>query len=184
MIAELKQNIDLTLVVEAGGVELTRRGTRHVGLCPFHAEKTPSFYVFQDQRFKCFGCGFSGDCIDFVMKYYSLSFREALKFLGIERGRITPKVRRNIKRRKHQSALVKEFRSWEQKYGSYVSDLWHKTKRLMMYGIPLEDLDLYAPLFHMLPVWEYHRDILINGSDELKFELYKEAPKCKNRHLI
>jgi hypothetical protein len=184
MIAELKQNIDLVSVVESSGVELARRGTRHVGLCPFHTEKTPSFFVFQDNHYKCFGCGERGDVIDFVQKLYGLSFPDALKHLGIQQGRITPEVKRDIERRNRRAKLVREFRDWEQRYCIYISDLWFETKKLMADGIPREDLDLYAPLFHMLPVWEYHRDILINGSDELKFELYKEARQCRNRVLI
>jgi hypothetical protein len=174
MIAELKQNIDLVSVAESSGVELARRGTRHVGLCPFHAEKTPSFFVFQDNHYKCFGCGASGDCIDFIQKLHGLSFKDALQFLGIEQGEITPKVKRDIERRKRRAQLLKQFRDWEQRYGIYISDLWFETKKLMADGIPREDLDLYAPLFHMLPVWEYHRDILINCTDEEKFLLYKD----------
>lgn len=174
-ISEFKQNIDFTLVVESAGVELTRRGTRHVGLCPFHTEQTPSFFVFPDNHFKCFGCGASGDCIDFVQKLHCLSFQDALRHLGIEQGRITPEVRRDIERRKRRAELVKRFRDWEQRYCTDISDLWHKTKRLMMNGIPPDDLDLYAALFHMLPVWEYHREILIHGTDREKFKLYKEA---------
>ena len=175
MLAAQKQNIDLASIVVDAGVELKQRGARHVGLCPFHNEKTPSFYVFSDQHFKCFGCGEHGDCVDFIQKLHSLSFKDALKYLGIEQGRITPEMQRSIKQRKRQAELIKQFRDWEQRYGVYVSNLWYETKMLMIQGIPPDDLDLYAPLFHMLPVWEYHRDILIYGSDELKFELYKEA---------
>ena len=174
MIIDLKKNIDLVAVVESVGVELARRGTRCVGLCPFHDEKTPSFVVFPDNRFKCFGCGERGDAIDFVQKLYGLSFPDALKHLGIEQGKITPKIRQDIERRKRRTELVKEFRDWEQLYGVYISNLWYETKMLMINGIPPDDLDLYASLLHMLPVWEYHRDILINGNDELKFELYKD----------
>jgi hypothetical protein len=186
MIAEIKREIDLVSVVEAFGVEVRQHGARHVGLCPFHAERTPSFYVFQDNHYKCFGCGEHGDVIDFVQKHYGLSFQDALKHLGIEQGRVTPEVKQDIKKRKERAKLVEQFRQWEQDYCTYVSDLWHKTKRMMMYGIPPDDLDLYASLFHMLPVWEYHRDILIHGTDEEKYKLYKdkEAQRCRNRILI
>ena len=175
MICELKQNIDLASVVESAGIELKRSGTRHVGLCPFHADKTPSFFVFQDNHYKCFGCGEHGDCIDFIQKLHGLSFKDALKHLGIEQGRITPKVKRDIEKRKRRAKLIKEFRDWEQRYGIYTSNLWYEIKMLMINGIPPEDLDLYASLLHKLPIWEYHRDILINGSDETKFALYKEV---------
>lgn len=183
MIAELKQNIDLVSVVESSGVELVQRGTRHCGLCPFHNEKTPSFYIFSDNHFKCFGCGEHGDCIDFIQKLHGLSFQDALKHLGIEQGQVTPKSKQDIEKRKRRAELVKEFRDWEQRYGVYASALWYETKQLMINGIAPDDLDLYALLFHMLAIWEYHRDILINGSDELKFELYKEARQNEGRKI-
>jgi hypothetical protein len=175
MISELKRNIDLAEVVMDAGIELQPHGSRHCGLCPFHTEKTPSFYVFQDNHFKCFGCGASGDCIDFVQKLHGLTFPDALKHLGIDQGEITPQIRRDIEKRKERAILVKRFRQWELDYCTYISDLWFKTKKMMMIGIQPEDLDLYAPLFHKLPVWEYHREILIHGTDELKHELYKET---------
>lgn len=64
-------------------VELKRTGSRFTGLCPFHAEKTPSFSV-NPQRgfFHCFGCGESGDVFTFLMKYNRLSFPEALNELA------------------------------------------------------------------------------------------------------
>lgn len=179
MIAELKQTIDLVSVVKLSGVELARHGTRHCGLCPFHTEKTASFFVFEDNHYKCFGCGEHGDVIDFVQKLYGLSFKDALKHLGIGQGRITPKVKQSIERRKRRAELVREFRDWEQRYCIYISDLWFQTKQLMIDGIPHEDLELYASLFHILPVWEYHRDILINGTDEEKYLLYQEVRKEK-----
>ncbi len=64
-------------------VELRKAGSRYTGLCPFHAEKTPSFSVNpQGQFFHCFGCGESGDVFSFMMKYHRLSFPEALKELA------------------------------------------------------------------------------------------------------
>ncbi len=64
-------------------VELKKAGSRYTGLCPFHAEKTPSFSVNPPgQFFHCFGCGESGDVFSFVMKYHRLSFPEALKELA------------------------------------------------------------------------------------------------------
>jgi len=64
-------------------VELKKAGTRFTGLCPFHAEKTPSFSVnSQGQFFHCFGCGESGDVFSFMMKYHHLTFPDALKDLA------------------------------------------------------------------------------------------------------
>jgi DNA primase len=183
MIQTAKQNLDLVSVVEASGVEVKRYGARHVGLCPFHDEKTPSFFIFDNNRFKCFGCGAHGDSIDFIQKLYGLSFQDALKHLGIEKGEITPEIRLAIAERKRRSELVKQFRKWELHYCIHISDLHFRTKKLMMNGIPSEDLDLYATLFHKLPVWEHHINILIHGSDKEKHKLYQEAQKWKNKNL-
>jgi len=62
---------------------LRRRGKKHVGLCPFHSEKTPSFTVDEDkQLFHCFGCNIGGDLFTLVMEKENLSFPEALRFLA------------------------------------------------------------------------------------------------------
>ncbi|HUV77829.1 MAG TPA: CHC2 zinc finger domain-containing protein, partial [Desulfobacterales bacterium] len=116
MIEAAKQNIDLVSVVEGAAVELKQRGTRHVGLCPFHNEKTPSFFIFNDNRFKCFGCGERGDTIDFIQKLYGLSFKDALQHLGIEQGPVTPEIKADIKERKRKAELVRNFREWEIQY--------------------------------------------------------------------
>jgi DNA primase len=62
---------------------LRRRGKKHLGLCPFHSEKTPSFTVDEDkQLFHCFGCNIGGDLFTLVMEKENLSFPEALRFLA------------------------------------------------------------------------------------------------------
>lgn len=183
MIVGVKE-IDLSQVAEQSGVDLTRRGSRWVGLCPFHTEKTPSFFIFGNNRFKCFGCGESGDCIDFVMKLHGLSFPEALKHLGIEQGRPKKKARVDLQRGKRRAELVKQFRDWEQRYGWVVGDRIFKIETLMDKGIPPQDLELYAPLFHELTIALYHQDILINGSDKQKFLLFQEAQKCRMKNSI
>jgi len=70
-------------------VSLIRAGANMKGLCPFHAEKTPSFMVNPArQSFHCFGCGEGGDVFSFMMKYYNITFPEALKQLA-QRYQIT-----------------------------------------------------------------------------------------------
>src|SRR6185295_12481741 len=62
-------------------------GSKYRALCPFHAEKTPSFYVDADkQLFYCFGCGTGGDVFKFLMLYEKLEFPEALKTLASRYG--------------------------------------------------------------------------------------------------
>ena len=64
-------------------VQLTPRGNSHIGKCPFHNEKTPSFTITDDKGlFYCFGCKEGGNVINFISKYKNLTFRESLKFLA------------------------------------------------------------------------------------------------------
>jgi len=68
-------------------VKLRRTGKNFVGLCPFHKEKTPSFSVSTEKQiYYCFGCREGGNVINFLMKYESLSFQEAIENLGRQYG--------------------------------------------------------------------------------------------------
>jgi DNA primase len=70
-------------------VNLKKAGKDYLGLCPFHREKTPSFTVVPAKNFfYCFGCGASGNAVNFVMRHENLDYPEALKFLA-RRGGIT-----------------------------------------------------------------------------------------------
>ncbi len=72
-------------------VALKKSGRDYSGLCPFHREKSPSFHVSQDkQLFHCFGCGASGNLVQFVMRMESLDFVEALKVLADRAGIVLP----------------------------------------------------------------------------------------------
>ena len=66
-------------------VDLKRRGSRWVGLCPFHSEKTPSFTVNEEGLWHCFGCTAGGDIFQFVMNQEGMEFPEAVRSLA-ERG--------------------------------------------------------------------------------------------------
>ncbi len=78
----VREAADIVQVI-GESVELKKAGGRFTGLCPFHAEKTPSFSVNpQGQFFYCFGCGESGDVFSFMMKYHHLTFPDALKDLA------------------------------------------------------------------------------------------------------
>lgn len=64
-------------------VPLKKRGVNYLGLCPFHNEKTPSFTVSPTKEiFKCFGCGKSGNSVNFIMEHEHLNYPEALKYLA------------------------------------------------------------------------------------------------------
>lgn len=87
---ELRGRISLPGLV-GRRVKLARRGREFAGLCPFHHEKTPSFYVVEDKSFfHCFGCGAHGDAIGFVMRIDNLDFIEAIEKLAAEAGVVVP----------------------------------------------------------------------------------------------
>ncbi|MDR0894707.1 MAG: DNA primase [Prevotellaceae bacterium] len=68
-------------------VTLRKRGVNYVGLCPFHDDKTPSFYVSPAKGLcKCFACGKGGNAVHFIMEHEQLSYPEALKYLAKKYG--------------------------------------------------------------------------------------------------
>ena len=80
-------NNDLVAVVREQGISLKRRGRTYFGLCPFHAERTPSFGVSREAGlFHCFGCGVGGDVIRFVERTQHISFLEAVRRLAQRAG--------------------------------------------------------------------------------------------------
>lgn len=83
---DLKSQLNIVDVI-GRVVPLKRAGSNYKGVCPFHSEKTPSFVVSdQKQIFTCFGCGATGDVIEFTKRYYNLDFIEACEKLGKEYG--------------------------------------------------------------------------------------------------
>ena len=90
-IEDLRQRVPLSDIV-GRRVNLVRKGRRHSGLCPFHAEKTPSFSVVDDDGFyHCFGCGAHGDAISFLRETEGLEFMEAVERLAEMSGLTVPR---------------------------------------------------------------------------------------------
>lgn len=81
-IAEIKNAADIVDIVSES-VALKKAGQNHIGLCPFHSEKTPSFTVSPaKQIFHCFGCGAGGNVFRFLMQHQGFSFPEAVRSLA------------------------------------------------------------------------------------------------------
>ena len=86
IIEEVKSRCDIVSTISQY-IELKSSGVNYKGLCPFHGEKTPSFYVNESKQiYKCFGCGEGGDVINFVMKMENLDFIDAVKVLAQKYG--------------------------------------------------------------------------------------------------
>ena len=93
-LATLKTIVGLAPIV-ASRVALRRQGRELVGSCPFHNEKTPSFKIYDDDHFHCYGCGAHGDVIDFVQRADGLAVPEAIERLRHLAGESQP--RRSIR---------------------------------------------------------------------------------------
>ncbi|HSH46206.1 MAG TPA: DNA primase [Longimicrobiales bacterium] len=95
VVEEVRDRADIVEII-GEHVQLKRAGREFKALCPFHNEKTPSFYVVPGKGFyKCFGCGESGDIYSFLMAHLGLSFNEAVEQLahrvGVEIPRDEPR---------------------------------------------------------------------------------------------
>ena len=100
-------------------VTLRKRGVNYVGLCPFHDDKTPSFYVSPAKNIcKCFACGEGGTAVHFIMKHEQLSYFDALRYLAkkynieIHERELTDKEKQI--RSDRESMLI--VNAWAQKY--------------------------------------------------------------------
>lgn len=86
IVEEVRARADIVEIV-GEHVPLKRAGKDYRGLCPFHQEKTPSFYVVPAKGFyKCFGCGESGDVVAFVMKHLGMGFDDAVRAVAARVG--------------------------------------------------------------------------------------------------
>jgi DNA primase len=86
LLEEIRSKVDIVDFI-SDYVQLKKSGQNYKALCPFHAEKTPSFMVSQPKQiFHCFGCGAGGDVVSFLMKHESLSFSEAVQTISKKAG--------------------------------------------------------------------------------------------------
>lgn len=113
---ELRSRLTLSDIV-GRKVRLTRAGREFKGCCPFHNEKTPSFYVNDDKQFyHCFGCGAHGDVIGFAMQHDNLSFIEAIEALASEANlpvpQQTPQEIEKAKEEKSLYSLMEDATRW------------------------------------------------------------------------
>ncbi len=92
LVEEVRMKNDIVDVI-GSYVKLQKKGGSHMGLCPFHNEKSPSFSVSgSKQMYHCFGCGVGGNVFTFIMEYENYTFVEALKFLAVRVGVTLPEA--------------------------------------------------------------------------------------------
>ncbi len=123
---EVKQRIKIRVPLDqliGETVTLVRRGSNIMACCPFHNEKSPSFHVYADGHYYCYGCKENGDAITFVRKTREMSFVEALKFLASKYGVEAPELEESdfIKRRRGEQTALSQMMAAAQ--GLYASEL-------------------------------------------------------------
>jgi DNA primase len=166
LISSIKDHIDLVAVVETAGVDLKPQGSRYVGLCPFHNEKVPSFCVFDDGHWKCFGCGEYGDVIDFVEKLHGCDFKQAKAYLGVKD--VQPPNPKKVKELKRKRQKVEEFKRWEIEAADQVAILCRASHMLLANIQDSETFEKYGVHYHYADIYEYHLEILTSGDHEAK----------------
>jgi DNA primase len=121
-IERLREAVDMVDLV-GSRTDLRRVGSRWVGLCPFHDERTPSFSVNADQGlYHCFGCGVGGDAIGFVRETEALDFAESVELLAerynveLKREREDPAEEERRRRRGRLLALLERTTAFYEKY--------------------------------------------------------------------
>ena len=114
VVEEVRAASDIVDVI-GSYIKLQKKGSNHMGLCPFHGEKTPSFSVSGSrQMYHCFGCGVGGNVFTFLMEYENFSFPEAIRHLAERAGmklpeeEFTPEAKRKADRRMRLFDINKE----------------------------------------------------------------------------
>jgi len=175
---EIKNKLNVLDVV-GGYVKLTKTGVNYRGLCPFHSEKGPSFFVSPGrQMWKCFGCGKGGDIFEFIKEIEGVEFGDALKILanraGVELKRENPKLRTERARLYEICDLACSF--FEKQLGNSISGKEAKDY-LLKRGIAEESLkkwrlgyspDTWQGLSDFLVGRGYNREEIVNAGLAVK----------------
>ncbi len=143
--------------------------------CPFHGEKTPSLHIYPD-GFKCFGCGESGDSVDFVAKLYNMRPLEAALLIaekfGIptDQGKAPSRLSKEVLEAQRERVLKKALKAREREAFLKLADLCDWIREIFRNeGLNVNNNMAY--LVHRLPMFEYWTEILTTGTDKEKAEL-------------
>ena len=140
LIDEIKNSNDIVDVVSQY-VRLKRTGSNYSGLCPFHNEKSPSFFVSPNKQiFHCFGCGVGGNVYHFISKIEGINFRESVEVLA-ERANITLPTLENDKESKLDYLKARVFEINKQTAEFYHENLYKPTSKLAQEYIKKRKLD-------------------------------------------
>ncbi|MCS7283228.1 MAG: DNA primase [Anaerolineae bacterium] len=164
VVDEIKERLDIVEVISSY-VPLQRAGRYYRALCPFHTEKTPSFYVFPDsQRWHCFGaCGEGGDVFTFVMKKEGWDFATALQELarraGVSLRPRTPEETQQEEERARLEAVIAEAVRYYHHLLLHAPEAALAREYIARRGLSTETVERFQ-LGYSLPSWESLRTYL------------------------
>lgn len=172
IIDEVRSRNDIVDVVSSY-VKIQKKGANYMGLCPFHAEKSPSFSVSPGkQLFHCFGCGVGGDVITFIRQYENYSFNEALALLAKRANMELPQINNNGRAKSDEKNIILEINKTAARY--FYENLFSKEgevglKYFKDRGLDSKDITHFGlgfakktpnDLYHFLKESGYSDDIL------------------------
>ena len=172
IIDEVRSRNDIVDVVSSY-VKIQKKGANYMGLCPFHAEKSPSFSVSPGkQLFHCFGCGVGGDVITFIRQYENYSFNEALALLAKRANIELPQINDNDRAKSDEKNIILEINKTAARY--FYENLFSKEgevglKYFKDRGLDSKDITHFGlgfakktpnDLYHFLKELGYSDDIL------------------------
>jgi DNA primase len=174
---DIKDRVDVVEFISQY-VPLKKAGRNYKGLCPFHADTTPSFIVFpDDQRWYCFGaCGTGGDIFTFLMKKENLDFSEALRILAQRAGiQLAPRTE-GEKKADERRSLLREINSSAAQYFHHLllhSPQAQVARQYLQKRQLLEETWRSFQLGYSLPEWEALRQHLLQKGygEEVIFEV-------------
>lgn len=163
MITEQISRVDLVEVVQDAGVELRSAGGRYVGLCPFHPEEKPSFFVFPDNKFHCFSCHAHGDSVDFIQHLTGCDFNQALCRLGIKGNQPRAEIHKAIMESRRRIREKKKRIQRERDLIHTLAILIRSTHKAMAAWRSIDDFDRSGEILQPLCWLEHCHDVLARG---------------------
>src|SRR3989344_948530 len=107
-VQQIKERLSIEEIVSSY-IKLDRAGANLKAKCPFHNEKTPSFFVSPDRgSYYCFGCGASGDIFTFVEEFEGLDFKGALRLLADRAGVLLPRYSKEDQKNQNEKERLYE----------------------------------------------------------------------------
>ena len=170
----VKQSVTTRQAAEHYGIHVNRNG---MCVCPFHNDKNPSMKV--DRRFYCFGCGATGDVIDFVSRLYGIGSKEAALILAQDFS-IPYEDRKNtgkqpIRPRLRRESEEQKFKRMERHCFRVLSDYYHLLRRWKEEYAPRQPDEAWTPRFtealQNISRLEYLMDVLLSGDIRERAEL-------------